>query len=495
MSEFNLDLDLNTMKSIADGQSGTARTRWMATAREAQLPPTGNWHNWLVCAGRGFGKTFLGAQWTWWESWTQPNTYTHVIAPTWDSDVVGVCFEGPAGLLKCTPPEIIATYNKGDAILTFTNGSVIRGFSAEKPARLRGPQCHRIWADELAAWMYLEETWDMAMMGMRLGEDVKAVITTTPRPVPKVIDLLKQAEIPNSGVVVTRGTTYDNEKNLSSVFFKKIVADYEGTTLGRQEIYAEVIDPEEMGVIKRSWWKLWPSEKKLPPFNYIIMSLDTAYSEKDRDKKTGSVDPSACSVWGLFNNPEMNDRECIMLLDSWQDWLGFPELLERIKKEREIAYGEMQQPLIKPIWGRPLIGLGGGRKPDLLLIEEKASGMSLIQSLAAEKIYAHGYNPGRESKLTRLHSSAPIFKHGLIYVPESHKKSGQPMGFATDLISQVCTFSGDGSTKHDDYVDTTTQAIRYLTDRNLITITAPPVRDIDAEEAANAQRRVHPYKR
>ncbi len=423
-----------------------------------------------------------------------PETYTHVIAPTWDSDVIGVAFEGPSGILKFIPPECVASWNKSEAILTLTNGSIIRGFSAEKPARLRGPQCHRIWADELAAWMYLEETWDMAMMGLRLGDKVKAIVTTTPRPLPKVIDIINESKVPGSGVYVSSGTTYDNEKNLSKVFFDKIVSQYEGTTLGRQEIYAEIIDPEEMGVIKRSWWKLWPANKKLPPFVFIILSVDTAYSEEDRDKKTGETDYTACACWGLFEDPNNDGLISIMLLDSWQDKLGFPKLLDRVKEDLKVSYGEMQEPMIKSPYGRPKIGLGGGRKPDLMIIEEKAAGKSLIQSLANENIFAYGYNPGRESKLMRLHSVSHIFSHGRVYVPESPKHSGQPMGFAHELISQVCTFSGEKSTKHDDYVDVTTQGIRYLTDRNLITPTPPPPRDIEAEEAANARRRINPYK-
>jgi predicted phage terminase large subunit-like protein len=470
------------------------RMAWKLSARPEQIPVPGLWHTYLVLAGRGFGKTKLAAEWIWWEAWNDPKSYSHVIAPTWDSDLIGVCFEGPSGILKCCPPQIVKTWNKSEAILTLTSGSVIRGFSAEKPARLRGPECSRIWGDELAAWAQLEETWDMAMFGLRRGNHVQSLFTTTPRPVPKIVNLLKQAEEDKrkgrEGVVVVRGTTYDNKANLSKTFFNEIVSKYEGTTQGRQEIYAEVIDPEEMGVIKRSWWKLWKG--KLPPFQFIIMSLDTAYSEQDRDKKTGETDYSACTVWGLFTNPS-NGRDNVMLLDAWQDKLGFPDLLRRVQKELAITYGERTMPDIKPSWGKPMLALGGGRKVDLVIIEEKAAGKSLIQSLAQEGVIAYGYNPGREGKLLRLHSVSHIFANGMVWAPEG-SKAGEFLGCLEEPMSQICTFAGEKSTRHDDYVDTATQAIRYLTDRNIITVLVPPEKDLDAEEADRAYKRKNPYK-
>ena len=161
-----------------------------------------------------------------------------LIAPT-SSDIRGVCFEGESGLLNVIPRELISSYNSSIAQIELKNGSLIRGFSAEEPSRLRGPQFHRVWCDELAAWQYVDETWDMMRFGLRLGDDPRVIITTTPKPIELVRKLLKDATKKNSRIHVTRGSTYDNAANLAKSFLNEIT-QYEGTQLGRQEIHAEV---------------------------------------------------------------------------------------------------------------------------------------------------------------------------------------------------------------------------------------------------------------
>ncbi len=442
---------------------------WRATARDNQLPPPGNWSVWGVVAGRGFGKTKLGAEWIWEQCWLRPGIIAHVIAPT-AADISGVCFDGPSGLTSIIPNGLIADYNKTDQIIILPNGSKIRGFSAEKPARLRGPQCHILWADELAAWQRADETWDMAMFGLRLGDHTQALFTTTPRPIPLVRSLIE-----NPKNVIVRGTTYENKANLSKNFYDEIITKYEGTQLGRQELNAELIDPEESGIVKRSWIQLWPSKKPLPNFEFIVVSLDTAFTEKTRNSKTGETDPTACTVWGLFRYRDEQSglmKDGILLLDCWDEHMGMPELLKRIPKEMDVGYGEQDHAIIRPAFGPTYVG-GGGRKPDLLLIEEKGSGISLIQMLEQEGIYAHAYNPGRASKLERLHGVAHLFANGLVWMVESDKYPGRPRTWAEPLIAQLCAFSGEGSVAHDDYVDSTSQALRLLVDQARVSVRQP----------------------
>jgi predicted phage terminase large subunit-like protein len=410
-------------------------------------------------AGRGFGKTRIGAEWLGAKACSVRNTYCAVIAPTY-ADIKHTCFEGESGLIKVIPKSLVENYNSTDLILKLRTGTTIRGFTSEKPARLRGPQHEFIWCDELAAWQNAEETWDMAMMGLRLGKAPQVVWTTTPRPV----ELVRKLIVPKPGRVVVSGSTFDNKDNLPDRFFEQL-EQYEGTTLGRQELYGEMINPEEQGVIKRSWFKLWPAKKPLPAFDWIIMSLDTAFTEATRNAKSGDADYTACSVWGVFQHDE---KGYAILLDCWQDQLGMPDLIKRVKKEMNTAYGDDQDvAVIKPMFGssKPLTS---GRKPDILLIEDKGSGISLRQMLEREGILAHAYNPGRADKLARLHVVSPVFARRRVFLPESDKFPGKTRVWADPLIAQLCSFTGKGSIKHDDFVDSTTQAMRLMMDKGML---------------------------
>lgn len=459
----------------------TWRLKWLTTARASQMAPQGDWAEWGVMAGRGFGKTLLGAHWIGWEAWSDPEALpSAVIAPT-QSDVRYTCFEGPAGLISVIPPKLVADYNRSDLIIRLTNGAIIRGFSAEKAERLRGPQFARIWCDELAAWQYAEETWDMAMMGLRLGHDPKVVWTTTPRP----IELVRKLTTPKKRRVLTRGSTYDNKANLPQAFFDQLT-QYEGTTIGRQELDGELIDPEESGVIKRSWMRLWPAKKPLPQLDWIVMSLDTAFTEATTDRKTGA-DPSACTVWGTFIH---EGRQNVLLLDCWQDHLGLPELVKRVKKELNVAYGDDQDAaLLKPMFGSTKM-LTSGRKPDMVLIEDKGSGISLRQTLDRDGIQAYAYNPGRADKLARLHMVSNVFARRQVWLPESDRNPGKPRTWVEPMLAQLCAFTGEGSIKHDDYVDSTSQAMRLMIDKNLLN---PIKLERQAKEAERDRKPEQPY--
>jgi len=442
------------------------QNRWAQTARANQIPELvspGGFVEMGYLAGRGFGKTRVGAEWLGRATYLDAAGFdAAVIAPTYQ-DVKFTCFEGESGLLSVIPPELIKAYNKSDLVIEMYNvtGGVssIRGFTAEKPERLRGPQHTRIWCDELAAWMY-DDVWDMAMMGLRLGPRPQALWTTTPKPKELVRRLVAQ----KAGRVIVSGSTYDNRANLPGSFFDQL-AVYENTTLGRQELHGELLDPEEAGIVKRSQFRLWPHDKPLPRFDLVVMSLDTAFTEKTMDKRSGDPDPTACSVWGVFFHEKRNN---VMLLDCWEEHLGLPDLIRKVKKELNVSYGDDDDAaVIKPLFGssKPLTS---GRKPDILLIEDKGSGISLRQMLEREGIEAYAYNPGRADKLTRLHIVSPIFARKMVWLPESSKHPGRPRNWVDPLLHQLCSYTGPGSIKHDDYVDSTSQALRLMMDKRLL---------------------------
>ena len=441
------------------------RMGWLDTSRPEQLAPEGEWTAWLILSGRGWGKTRTGAEDIAWFAVKHPQVRCGVIAPT-SSDIRGVCFEGESGLMAVLPPQLVASYNKSLSEILLTNGSIIRGFSAEEPSRLRGPQFHRVWLDELAAWQRAQETFDMIKFCLRLGDHPQMVVTTTPRPIELIVDLVDQAQTGNGSVMLTTGSSYDNAANLAPSFIQEL-ASYEGTALGAQEIYGEVLDLESAGIIKRDWFRLWPAARELPTFVYIVQSYDTAYTERT----TG--DPSACTVWGVFR--PLDRPLCVMLIDCWADHLAYPDLKPKLIEEFESIYGGETDK--------------DGRRTDLILIEEKASGQSLVQDLGRAGLPVQGYNPGRLDKVQRAHLVSNIIAAGRVYVPESTKRPGYIRDWAEPFMRQVCSFP---EAAHDDYVDTMTQALRILRDMNFLNIDPEPVDD-DYYEEDRQRARQNPY--
>jgi predicted phage terminase large subunit-like protein len=441
------------------------RTRWLMAAHKHQIEPSGNWWSiWLMCAGRGAGKTRAAAENLAWWAWEEPNTRWLVSAPT-SADLRGTCFEGDSGLLAVIPPKLVQKYNSSLHELTLINGSLIKGIPASEPERFRGPQFHGGWLDELAAWEYLQEAWDMIQFGIRLGQHTKLIASTTPKPKPVVMDLIDRE---GDDVAVSRASTHSNIANLAPSFQKQIM-QYEGTKLGRQEIYAEIIDPEEGGIVNRDWFKLWPNNKAFPKFEYILQSLDCAASEKTHN------DPTAHITFGVFK-PE-DGGMCVMVIDCWQDHLQYPDLRPKVLEEFETVYGDGREK----------------KRVDILLIEDKSAGISLIQDLRRAGVPVIPYNPGRADKIQRMSIVANIIKAGRVWIPESGNRKGFVRDWAEGMISQVCSFPEGAA--HDDFVDAMSQALRYLRDAGWLTIDYPTewLDESDYADADSTKRVGNPY--
>jgi len=222
------------------------RARWQLLARQSQLTPTGRWNVWLFMAGRGAGKTRSAAEDMAYYGRTHAGTRLAVVAPTY-ADARDTCVEGESGLLACLDREEVRTWNRSLGELVLKNGTRYKLFSSDEPDRLRGPQHHRAWCDELASFRDFE-TWEMLMMGLRLGEQPQCVVTTTPRPVRVVRELAERDD-----VVVTRGTTWDNAANLAPAALESLRRRYEGTRLGRQELEGLLIEDVEGALWRRAW--------------------------------------------------------------------------------------------------------------------------------------------------------------------------------------------------------------------------------------------------
>lgn len=280
--------------SFSDDEMEALDYDWSFWGRPEQQEPPGDWRIHLTLAGRGYGKTRLGAEWV--RSCVCGPTplaggrYKRValVAET-AADARDVLVEGESGILSVHPKDFRPTYEPSKRRLTWPNGAIATLFNAVEPDQLRGPQADAAWCDELAKWRYIDETWSNLQFGLRLGSNPRALITTTPRPVPLLRELVKQYQAnPNGPVHVTRGSTYDNIGNLAAPFIQQLREKYEGTRLGRQEIDAEILDDSPDALWRRAkideervtgsgrttYHKGQPFE--LPDMRRIVVAIDPA---------------------------------------------------------------------------------------------------------------------------------------------------------------------------------------------------------------------------
>ncbi len=250
---------------------------WPFWARKDQLPPSGNWNSWLLLGGRGAGKTRAGAEWVrgLMEGKTPLSkgklTQIALIGET-HADIREVMVEGPSGLIQIAPREKRPVYNASRKVLIWPNGAKAYAFSSERYEALRGPQFEAAWCDEIAKWRYAQETWDMLQFGLRLGKRPRQVITTTPRAVPIVKMLLK-----DKACVISRASTKANQANLAPAFLKEIVARYEGSLLGRQELHAELIEDNPAALWTRHILDIYRVERA-PALYEITIAVDPPVS-------------------------------------------------------------------------------------------------------------------------------------------------------------------------------------------------------------------------
>lgn len=219
-----------------------------------------------------------------------------VVAPTF-TDGRDTCIEGESGLLACIPPSFIRDWNRSLGELFLINNSQYKIFTAETPNRLRGPQHHRSWCDEICSWKRAEDTWDMLQFGLRLGRNPQNIITSTPKPVKLIRDLIKD---PNT--IVVGGSTYDNRANLPPSFFRKIIAKYEGTRLGQQELYAQILDDLPGSLWSRQQidvcrWRDTSLSDAIGMCVRIVVAIDPSVSNEEDSDETGIV---GCGI--LENN-------------------------------------------------------------------------------------------------------------------------------------------------------------------------------------------------
>lgn len=346
-----------------------ARLRWRAKRHPHQVPPSGYWWAWLLRGGRGSGKTRPAAEdlvdWL----WDHPRHRYGVVAPTLE-DVRSICFEGESGVLEqCRArglrDDVDFNWNRGPCEFTmFHNGSHAKGYSSERPNRLRGPQFHRLWIDEAAALRdadmgdQLNTTFNNASLTLRLGDDPRMIITTTPR----ANKLMKELDA-RPDVAVTTGSTHVNAANLAPTF-KRTVMRYQGTRIGRQEIEGELLEDVEGA----PWRLTWIDSNRLrePP-------------EQLRRVVIGVDPPGGLTECGIVAVGEVPIGECLCGYPDWPTGKAMDrDLIHYVVVADDSLQGTPRT------WGRQVAQTFDDQEADLIVAERNYGGDMVTSNLKTQ---------------------------------------------------------------------------------------------------------------
>ena len=357
------------VESLTPEAAQTLLHDWQLWARDAQLPPDGDWTWWLVLAGRGFGKTRTGAEWVHARVMAGEARHVALVAPT-AADCRDTMVEGESGLLHVGLPADRPIYEPSKRRLTWPNGAVGMLFSSEEPDRLRGPQHDTVWCDELAAWKYLRATWDMLAFGFRLGTP-RGIITTTPRPTEVLKELLADPD-----VKLTKGSTFDNAANLAPKFLDRLQKKYAGTRLGRQELEAQLLE-DTPGAL----WTLGLFEA-----NRVVVAPDLV-------RVAVAVDPQAADPHADPNSEKGAETGIVAGgVDARGDGYVIRDASGRLSPAE---------------WGERVVLLHDELKADHVTVEVNQGGAMAthVVSSAAEKLWRDKRRPSKVITIRAVHAS------------------------------------------------------------------------------------------
>lgn len=383
------------LSSLSTEELAALRYDWTFWARDEQIEPSGtNWTTWLILAGRGFGKTRTGAETV--RAWAESGRYGRIalVAET-AADARDVMIEGESGILATAPPWNRPVYNPSKRRLTWPNGAVATTYSGEEPGQLRGPQHDAAWADEVAKWQYAQEAWDQLQFGLRLGTRPIQIVTTTPRPIPII-----RAMVRDPLCHVTHGRTMDNAANLAPTFMQKVVARYQGTRLGRQELDAEIIDD----VAGALWTRAMIDAAMKPGFQQMA-------------RVVVAVDPS-----GADGKSEDGDSIGIVVVGKGLDGNAYV-LADRTCK------------LSPDGWGRVAVNAYHEFKADRIVAEKNFGGAMVEHVIRTiDPRVSYKAVTASRGKVARAEPVAALYEQGKVFHPHS----------LPELEDQLCQFTGDG---------------------------------------------------
>lgn len=393
---------------------------WKFWARPDQLQPTHrDWNTWLILAGRGWGKTRCGAETI--RDWACGPTplaagkhrRLALVAET-AADARDVLVEGDSGILACHPKAFRPRYEPSKRRLTWPNGARATLYNATEPDQLRGPQHDAAWCDELAKWAYAEQTWDQLQFGLRLGLNPRCVVTTTPRPIPILRDILN-----DESTFVSKGRTMDNAVNLAQKFIDRIHKKYSGTRLGRQELEADMLEdlvgaywlrtyfdpPRELGFVGRI------PKSEVPALARVVVAVDPSGIGKDTD--------NGDSIGIVVGGVDHYDRGYLLA-------------------DRSIRGGPSE-------WGRAAVKAYEDFEADLIIGEANFGGAmveSTIRSIDASVSYKAVH--ASRGKALRAEPVASLYEQGRVsHVTGADIRDKEGIGLSA-LEDQLCLLSPTG---------------------------------------------------
>jgi phage terminase large subunit-like protein len=409
---------------LSDAEIAALPWLWDVWAMPHQLPPPGDWRAWVILGGRGAGKTRAGAEWV--RSLvegprpTDPGRCKRValVAETLDQ-AREVMVMGDSGLLAVSPPDRRPVWRATRRLLEWPNGATAQVFSASDPESLRGPQFDAAWADELAKWKKGEEAWSQLQLGLRLGDDPRACVTTTPRGTAFLRALLDQATTRR-----THATTDANRANLARGFLEEVKRLYGGTRLGRQELEGLLIEDIEGA--------LWPSAlieaarcETAPAPDRVVVAVDPAASSGRASDATGIV-----AVGVVTQGPP-------------QDWRAF------VLEDATVRGASPDA------WGRAAVACARRHDADRIVAEANQGG-EMVEAIL------RGIDPllpvtrvhARATKAIRAEPAAALYEQGRVHHPK-----GANLGQLEDEMMKM-TRTGWRGTGSPDRLDALVWALR-----------------------------------
>jgi phage terminase large subunit-like protein len=363
-----------------------------------QEEPPGDWTHWLIMTGAGWGKTLVGGKWVTDRAWRFPRCRIAVVGGT-AKDAREVMAFGESGIVEKAPPWFRPHFDVTNQCLEFPNGSMAFLYSAEVPDALRGPQHHFAWCDEPAKWRRLQEAYDLMFHRLRLGAHPQVVLTTTPKRLPLLHKLVKDPT-----TAVTRGRTTDNAANLPESWLRTTLANYAGTTLGRQELEGVLFEDVPGALWQAAWLDgprlsppqgvagpsatlEWLATRLGAPLKRIVVAVDPATTSKEDSDECGIV------VAGLGRSPNPgDDREHVYVL---------ADATQRASPDR---------------WAREVVRLVRAWGAALVVAETTMGGETIPALIRfvddAVKVVEKGGNRG---KITRAEPVAAVYEQGRVH--------------------------------------------------------------------------------
>lgn len=412
-----------TLSEMSPEALASLKHDWNFWSRPNQRAPEGLWTTWLVLAGRGFGKTRMGAEWVREVARKYPGCRIALVAET-AADARDVMIKGDSGLLNTDPLLTEDCWSPTNRCLTWPNGSKAWCYNATEPDQLRGPQHHFGWVDELAKFRYAQDIWDQLMFGLRLGEHPQVLVTTTPRP----LEIIKKL-MADPSTYTTRGSTLDNKDNLAASTVQYLYDRYKNTRLGRQELEGEVL-----GDIPGALWSREDidnarlTKEEIPDMERIFVAVDPAASSEEGSDEHGIV------VVGLARDADGYARGYVL--------------------EDGTLKGTPEQ------WGRQVIKLYRKWEADKIIAEKNNGGemvehviKSVDRSVAVELVHAS------RGKYVRAEPVSSLYEQGRVH----------HVGMFDKLEDQMCAFSIDnlrgGANGSPDRVDALVWGLTKLFDK------------------------------